>query len=97
MQALQYLRKLCSHPLLVLDPAAPGHAAAVQAATGLPAATLAAWKAAQASLHQLRHAPKLLALKELLQVYNRTSGKTCKLQNPQSKKAKIAKCFTGPS
>ena len=68
LQALQYLRKLCSHPLLVLDPEAPGHAAAVQAAVGLPTATPAAWQAAQPSLHHLHHAPKLLALKELLQV-----------------------------
>ena len=31
-QALQYLRRLCSHPLLVLDRSLPAHAAAVAAA-----------------------------------------------------------------
>ena len=33
-QALQYLRKLCSHPLLVLDPTVPEHVAAVHAEVG---------------------------------------------------------------
>ena len=33
-QALQYLRKLCSHPLLVLDPSVPEHVAAVHAELG---------------------------------------------------------------
>ena len=68
MQALQYLRKLCSHPLLVLDPATPAHVEAVEKATHLPATSATAWKAAQPHLHHLQHAPKLLALKQLLQV-----------------------------
>lgn len=68
VQALQYLRKLCSHPLLVLDPAIPAHVAAVERVTQLKASTPAAWKAAQPCLHQLAHAPKLLALQQLLQV-----------------------------
>ena len=68
LQALQYLRKLCSHPLLVLDAAIPAHVAAVEKATQLKASTPAAWKAAQPCLHHLAHAPKLLALQQLLQV-----------------------------
>ena len=68
MQALQYLRKLCSHPLLVLDRSQAQHVEAVERATQLPASTATAWKAAQPHLHQLHHAPKLLALKQLLQV-----------------------------
>ena len=61
MQALQYLRKLCSHPLLVLDAAVPEHMAAVAEELGPKP-----WPAAQVALRELRHAPKLLALKELL-------------------------------
>eukprot|EP00898_Chlorokybus_atmophyticus_P005845 jgi/Chlat1/6261/Chrsp44S05775 len=53
-QALQYLRKLCSHPSLVVDTAIPQHTAAVQAEGGLEA------------MHKLHNAPKLLALQELL-------------------------------
>lgn len=61
VQALQYLRKLCSHPLLVLDAKVPEHVAAVEAQLGeLP------WPAAQAALRDLSHAPKLQALKQLL-------------------------------
>lgn len=59
LQALQYLRKLCSHPLLVLDAAVPEHVAAVEAQLG-------PWAAAQAGLRDLSHAPKLQALKQLL-------------------------------
>ncbi len=68
-QALQYLRRLCSHPLLVLDRRLPQHAAAVAAATGVPVADddPAAWPRAEAALRELRHAPKLAALRELLQ------------------------------
>ena len=65
MQALQYLRKLCSHPLLVLQSALPSHVAAVTSVTGT-----ASWEAAQPSLHQLEHAPKLAALQQLLQQCN---------------------------
>ena len=67
-QALQYLSKLCSHPLLVLDPGNPVHLEAVQKATQLQASSPAAWKAIQPNLHQLHHAPKLEQLKQLLQV-----------------------------
>ena len=58
-QALQYLRKLCSHPLLVLDAKVPEHVAAVEEQLG-------PWHAAQAALRDLSHAPKLQALKQLL-------------------------------
>ena len=68
VQALQYLSKLCSHPLLVLDPANPVHVEAVENATQLQASSPAAWKAIQPNLHQLQHAPKLEQLKQLLQV-----------------------------
>ena len=68
VQALQYLSKLCSHPLLVLDPANPVHVEAVEKATQLQASSPAAWKAIQPNLHQLQHAPKLEQLKQLLQV-----------------------------
>ena len=61
-QALQYLRRLCSHPLLALDPANPVHVAAATAATGT-----GTWRAAEARLHDLAHAPKLAALRDLLQ------------------------------
>lgn len=51
-QALQYLRKLCNHPLLVLSPDHPMWRA-------LPDGT-------RASLHDLAHAPKLQAVQQLL-------------------------------
>ncbi|KAJ1731855.1 TATA-binding protein-associated factor mot1 [Coemansia biformis] len=54
-QALQYLRKLCNHPALVLSPKHPLHAQVV--------ADLAA---RGADLHSLDIAPKMQALKELL-------------------------------
>ena len=66
-QALQYLRKLCSHPLLVLDGSVPQHAAAV-AASGLTAGP-ADWRNTGSPLRSLHHAPKLQALAELLQVH----------------------------
>lgn len=70
LQALQYMRKLCSHPALVLDPQQPAHIAALNAATG--AATeedAATWEARVAAVRsQLHHAPKLEALQQLLQV-----------------------------
>ena len=55
-QALQYMRKLCSHPALVLDPGNAAHAAAL--AAGAPGEAL--------PLRGLHHAPKLAALAELL-------------------------------
>ena len=67
MQALQYLRKLCAHPLLVLDSSVPSHAAAVTACAPA-AASDQDWRAADSSLRALHHAPKLQALRQLLQV-----------------------------
>ena len=70
LQALQYMRKLCSHPALVLDPEQPAHVVALNAATG--AATegdIGTWEARVAAIRsQLHHAPKLEALQQLLQV-----------------------------
>ncbi|KAI3435532.1 hypothetical protein D9Q98_001597 [Chlorella vulgaris] len=65
-QSLLYLRKLCSHPLLVLDPAVPQHMQAVQKVLqgGKGGKD---WQAARASLaSNLAHAPKLAALQQLL-------------------------------
>ena len=54
-QALQYLRKLCNHPLLVLDKAHPQYNTVMQDL-----------QRHGDSLHKLHHAPKLQALKQLL-------------------------------
>jgi hypothetical protein len=64
-QALQYLRKLCSHPLLVLDAAVAQHVAAAAAVANTAPGQ---WDKTGSALRQLRHAPKLAALLELLQV-----------------------------
>lgn len=56
-QALHYLRKLCSHPALVFTPQHPQYRA-------LQAKYFN--RASGESIRALRHAPKLLALKELL-------------------------------
>ncbi|KAL3681420.1 hypothetical protein R1sor_024376 [Riccia sorocarpa] len=61
-QALQYLRRLCSHPLLVVDEMSPESVAAFQAESGSTSG-----KDATAGLHDLQNAPKLLALKEILE------------------------------
>mmetsp|Transcript_11790 Transcript_11790/g.47593 ORF Transcript_11790/g.47593 Transcript_11790/m.47593 type:complete len:566 (-) Transcript_11790:190-1887(-) len=50
-QALQYLRKLCNHPLLVLDKAHPAYAEVMRD---------------EKDLHSLAHSPKLMALQQLL-------------------------------
>ncbi|KAK9916950.1 hypothetical protein WJX75_009151 [Coccomyxa subellipsoidea] len=63
-QALQYLRKLCSHPLLVLDAAVAQHVAAAAAVANTAPGQ---WDKTGSALRQLRHAPKLAALRELLQ------------------------------
>ncbi|KAJ9524538.1 hypothetical protein QJQ45_024108, partial [Haematococcus lacustris] len=63
-QALQYMRKLCSHPALVLDLALPQHKGAVARVLGTSAAESS--KALTSALRDVAHAPKLLALKELL-------------------------------
>ena len=62
VQALQYLRRLCSHPLLVLEESNPAHVAAAQQAT-----SSSSWTAAKDGLRGLTHAPKLAALRDLLQ------------------------------
>ncbi|KAJ7534695.1 hypothetical protein O6H91_13G105700 [Diphasiastrum complanatum] len=60
-QALQYLRKLCSHPLLVLDELQQDYVSALKLeVTGNG-------KDMKADLHELQHAPKLLALQEILE------------------------------
>ena len=51
-QALQYVRKLCNHPLLVLNPSHPKFDQVNQKL-----------KAQGSSLHDIEHAPKLTALK----------------------------------
>lgn len=62
--ALIYLRKLCSHPLLALDWSVPAHREACQLVLG-PAAA-ASQAAAEAALRSIEHAPKLLALQDIL-------------------------------
>lgn len=54
-QALQYLRKLCNHPALVLTPQHPEYKRITEQLM-----------AQSSSLRDLRHAPKLSALKQLL-------------------------------
>ncbi|XP_041123938.1 TATA-binding protein-associated factor 172 isoform X1 [Polyodon spathula] len=54
-QALQYLRKLCNHPALVLTPQHPEHKRITEQLT-----------AQRTTLRDIQHAPKLSALKQLL-------------------------------
>ncbi|KAF8977691.1 TATA-binding protein-associated factor mot1 [Entomortierella lignicola] len=54
-QALQYLRKLCNHPLLVVNENHPEYAKVMRQL-----------KSQNQSLHNINFAPKLLALKQLL-------------------------------
>lgn len=54
-QALQYLRKVCNHPLLVLNNKHPQYETITQQL-----------KDQKTSLHDINHAPKLIALKQLL-------------------------------
>ncbi|KAG6551134.1 hypothetical protein Mapa_007369 [Marchantia paleacea] len=61
-QALQYLRRLCSHPLLVVNEMSNETIAAFQAESASSSG-----KDIKAGLHDLQHAPKLLALKEILE------------------------------
>lgn len=64
-QALHYLRKLCSHPLFVLNKENESHADAIRACIGDSAAKN--WESAMSTIHsQLQHSPKLSALRELL-------------------------------
>ena len=60
-QALAYLRKLCSHPLLALDWEQPEHRAAAEKALGARSAA-----DARAALARAEAAPKLLALRDIL-------------------------------
>ncbi|KAH7295287.1 hypothetical protein KP509_27G041200 [Ceratopteris richardii] len=60
-QALQYLRKLCSHPLLVLNEIQLSESEMFQSETGGDE---------KINLHDLHHSPKLLALKEILEECN---------------------------
>jgi TATA-binding protein-associated factor len=59
--ALLYLRKLCSHPLLALDWSVPAHREACQQVLGVSTQA-----AAEQVLRGLEHAPKLLALQDIL-------------------------------
>lgn len=76
-QALQYLRKLCSHPALVLDPSLPQHQDAVTKVLHLRHSSSSSsscgggkdttWdQSIQRIKQDVSHAPKLMALKELL-------------------------------
>lgn len=59
--SLHYLRKLCSQPVMVMDLALPAHCAAVATVLGThePAGV-------EAVLRRLKHAPELVALRDLL-------------------------------
>ncbi|ORX93031.1 hypothetical protein K493DRAFT_316207 [Basidiobolus meristosporus CBS 931.73] len=54
-QALQYLRKLCNHPLLVVNPKHPEYNK-----------VMSVMETSKSSPHDLQHAPKLQALRQLL-------------------------------
>lgn len=60
-QALQYLLKLCSHPLLVLGEKPPDSLISVMSEV-MPNSTNIL-----SDLHELQHSPKLIALKEILE------------------------------
>lgn len=54
LKALQYLRKLCNHPALVLTPQHPEFKSTTEKLA-----------AQNSSLHDIQHAPKLSALKQV--------------------------------
>lgn len=58
MQALQYLLKLCSHPLLVTGESPPDYLVDLLKEIGMGTGD---------ELHDLHHSPKLVALQEILQ------------------------------
>jgi TATA-binding protein-associated factor len=58
MQALQYLLKLCGHPLLVTGENPPDHLVDILKETDVGSG---------GDLHELHHSPKLVALQEILQ------------------------------
>ncbi|KAI4324095.1 hypothetical protein L6164_023659 [Bauhinia variegata] len=60
-QALQYLLKLCSHPLLVLGEKIP------DSLSGVLSELLPAGSDIFSELHKLHHSPKLVALQEILE------------------------------
>ncbi|KAB1271234.1 TATA-binding protein-associated factor 172 [Camelus dromedarius] len=64
-QALQYLRKLCNHPALVLTPQHPEFKSTTEKLA-----------VQNSSLHDIQHAPKLSALKQLLLDCGLGSGST---------------------
>ncbi|RUS75204.1 hypothetical protein EGW08_017041 [Elysia chlorotica] len=55
-QALQYLRKVCNHPALVLGPSHPRHKEILSSFS----------QGSSPNIHDIVHAPKLTALKQLL-------------------------------
>lgn len=61
LQALQYLLKLCSHPLLVLGERPPDSLMSVLLELMPDSANIVS------DLHELHHSPKLVALKEILE------------------------------
>jgi len=64
-QSLHFLRKVCSHPVMVLDENNESHREAVEETLGKDAAD--DWNAAMQRIATgLQHSPKLAALKELL-------------------------------
>lgn len=64
-QALHYLRKLCSHPLLVLDAGVPAHGEALKKLFGSEVSK--EWESVRNHLlTDIMHSPKLAVLKELL-------------------------------
>ncbi len=64
-KALHFLRKVCSHPVMVLDEGNESHREAVDACLGRGAAS--DWKRAMSRIaSDIGHSPKLIALKELL-------------------------------
>ncbi|CAG9461773.1 unnamed protein product [Pedinophyceae sp. YPF-701] len=69
-QALQYMRRLCAHPVLALDTSSPEHVQAIEEDLGVSgAASMPPDKllgATRAALRDLSHAPKLRALRDLL-------------------------------
>ena len=59
LKALQYLRKLCNHPALVLTPQHPEFKSTTEKLT-----------VQNSSLHDIQHAPKLSALKQVRVSFN---------------------------
>lgn len=67
-QSLQYLRKLCNHPALILKNDSEAIAAALQKAGGQ-----------STGLHDIHHAPKLLALRyvvSIIYIFSETKSNT---------------------